>query len=67
MATDDARLVRRLKTHGIPFILPGLVILRLFSSGRIDRETAIRYLDQLAEFISEDEYAAVKLVLEKGD
>jgi len=66
VATDDARLAKRLKTHGIPFILPGLVVLRLFSSNRIDREYAIRFLDRLAEFISEDEYAAVKLLLEKG-
>ena len=65
VATDDARLVKRLKTHGVPFILPGLIILKLVESGHIDRHDAVKALERLAEYISADEHATVVLLMEK--
>ena len=66
VATDDRKLTRDLKTQGIRFILPGLILYQLKEKGRIDLTTALWALDQLADFISEDEFSITKLLLEKG-
>ncbi len=65
VATDDAKLTRKLRAHGIPFILPGLIINHLKKKGKISLTTARWALDQLAAFISEDEFSMTKLLLEK--
>ena len=65
VATDDTKLVRLLRISGIPFILPGLIIYHLLQDATIDRKAALWALNQLAEFISEDEYSTVRLLMEK--
>jgi rRNA-processing protein FCF1 len=65
VATDDAKLARLLRIHGIPFILPGLIIYHLLQDDIIDRGSALWALKQLSEFISEDEYSTVRLLMEK--
>lgn len=65
IATDDARLTRNLRVLGIPFILPGLIIHQLKKEERMSLTTALWALDQLAAFISEDEFCITKLLLEK--
>ena len=65
VATDDAKLTRRLRTLEIPFILPGLIIYRFLNTGVISKTTAVRALTQLAAFISEDEFSAVRLLMER--
>ena len=65
VATDDAKLIRRLRTFEIPFILPGLIIFRFLKDGHITKIKAIRALNQLAEFISNDEFSTVRLLMEK--
>jgi rRNA-processing protein FCF1 len=65
VATDDAKLTRRLKIHGIPFVLPGLLIYHLIHNGLIGNQQAERFLLQLAPFISKDEYSTVKLLIGK--
>lgn len=65
IATDDMKLTRLLKTHSIPFILPGLIIYQLFMDDRINKKTALWSLKQLADFISEDEFSTVRLLMEK--
>lgn len=65
VATDDAKLIRRFKAAEIPFIVPGLLLYRLFSEGRISRGEAGVSLDRLSEFISEDETTTVRLLMEK--
>jgi rRNA-processing protein FCF1 len=65
VATDDAKLTRNLRAHGIPFILPGLIINHLQKEGKINLTTARWALDQLTAFISEDEFSMTKLLLEK--
>lgn len=64
VATDDAKLTRRLRTLGIPYILPGLIIYRFLKEGRINQNSARKALNQLAEFISPDEFSAVRLLME---
>jgi len=65
VATDDAKLIRRLRTFEIPFILPGLIIFRFLKEGDITKIKAIQSLNQLAEFISDDEFSTVRLLMEK--
>ena len=65
VATDDAKLARLLRISKIPFILPGLLIYHLLQDDIIDVKAALWALKQLAEFISEDEYSTVRLLMEK--
>jgi len=64
VATDDAKLTRFLRTKNIPFVLPALIIYQLLQDNLIGRKMALRALNQLAEFISEDEYSTVRLLME---
>ena len=65
IATDDAKLIRRLKSLGIPFLLPGLIIHWLNKRGLINKEESSRSLERLRPFISNDEYSVVRLLLEE--
>jgi len=64
VATDDAKLIRKLKLHGIPFILPALCLLMLHKNGLISKKEARQFVEQIAPFISPDEYATTMLLLE---
>jgi len=65
VATDDVRLVHQLKSLNIPYILPGLILYRLLKDGETDYKTTQWALRQLSEYISDDEFATVRLLLEK--
>ncbi len=65
VATDDVKFSRHLKAFNIPYILPGLVLYRLLDVEKIDYKTALWALQQLTEFISEDEFSTVRLLMEK--
>jgi hypothetical protein len=45
--------------------LPALVLYRLLKESKIDYKTALWALQKLSEFISEDEFGAVRLLMEK--
>ena len=63
VATDDAKLTRLLKSTGIRFILPGLLIYSLYQNEKIKQAVALRWIETLSPFISEDEYSMVKFLL----
>jgi len=65
VATDDVKLAHHLKSLNIQYILPGLILYRLLKDGKIDYKTTVWALRQLAEYISEDEFATVRLLMEK--
>ena len=65
IATDDTKLCRQLKALNIPFILPALILYRLLKKSKIDYKTALWALQQISEFISEDEFSTVRLLVEK--
>jgi len=65
VATDDVRLARQLKSLNIPYILPGLILYRLLKDGKTDYKTTVWALRQLSEYISDDEFATVRLLMEK--
>jgi rRNA-processing protein FCF1 len=64
VATDDRKLIRFLKTTEVPFVLPGIILYSLRRRGLIKQESALRGLDQLSHFISDEEYSTVRLLLE---
>jgi len=65
ISTDDTKLTRQLKALNIPFILPALVLYRLLKESKIDYKTALWALQRLSEFIREDEFSTVRLLMEK--
>ena len=65
VATDDARLIKKLKAQNVPFILPGLLLYKLLTLRLITRTEAQRGLGSLEEYISEDEMTTVQLLMEK--
>ena len=65
VGTDDARLVKRLHTYGIPFVLPAVIILKLFESKQLEYGIALWMLDQLSPFISGDEFAMVNALVRR--
>jgi rRNA-processing protein FCF1 len=65
VATDDAKLARKFRMRNIPYVLPALLLYRLWRQKVITKEVALDRLEQLAEFISEEEYSTVRLLLEK--
>lgn len=65
VATDDVRLAHQLKSLNIPYILPGLILYRLLKDGKTDYKTTVWALRQLSEYISDDEFATVRLLMEK--
>src|SRR4030043_1807741 len=48
IATDDAKLIRLLRSTGLRFILPGLLIYSLYQRNNIDKLTALNWLDKLS-------------------
>ena len=65
IATDDTKLIRNLRSAGIPFTVPALLIHAQYEKGEIDRKTALQRLDALSVFISDEEYSVTKLLLEE--
>lgn len=65
ICSDDKRFLKRLQLFDIPYITPSVFIAILLKDGKITAEEACEKLDLLSPFISDDEYNAVKLVLEK--
>jgi len=64
IATDDAKLIRSLKSIGIRWTLPGLLIYSLYQRKKIDKAEGLESLDRLSSFISDDEYGMVRFLLE---
>lgn len=66
VATDDAKLTRRLIANDIPFILPAVIVFKLFDDKQIDQSLFSKAMKKLAPFISKDEYSTVVLLAERG-
>lgn len=66
VASDDAKLLRRLRTGNIPCLLPAVLLYRFQREGLLSREQALDSLERLSGHISLDEYGTVRLLME-GD
>jgi rRNA-processing protein FCF1 len=64
IATDDVKLIRSLKSIGIRWTLPGLLIYSLYQRKKIDKVTGLNWLEKLSSHISDDECTVVRLLLE---
>lgn len=64
VATDDVKLIRRLKAGDIPFMVPGVIVYQMACDKMINSKEALAALDQLSEYINEEESAAVRLLME---
>lgn len=67
IATDDIKLTRLLKATAMPFIFPGLLIYSLYRRKIMERRDVLSCLNRISTFISDDEYSAVRLLLEKNN
>jgi len=64
LCSDDRRFIRRLRILNIPYITPAVFVAVLLKQGRLTAMEAAEKLELLAPYISDDEYATVRLVIE---
>lgn len=64
VCSDDKRFIKRLRLFDIPYITPSVFIAILLKKGKLTIKEARKKLDSLSPFVSEDEYNAIKLVLD---
>lgn len=64
VCSDDKRFIKRLRLLDIPYITPCVFIAILVKKGKLSLREAGRRLELLSPYVSEEEYSAVKLVLE---
>ena len=64
IATDDTKLIKKLRINNMPFILPALIIYNLFQKNSLNYTEALKALDMLTDYISDDEYSTVRLLME---
>ncbi|MFZ3089141.1 MAG: hypothetical protein WA240_00820 [Nitrospirota bacterium] len=64
ICSDDKRFINRLRFFDIPYITPAVFIAILLKKGKLTIKEAYKRLDSLSPFISDDEYNAIKLLLE---
>ena len=64
IGSDDKRFIRQLRMFNIPYLTPAVVIAVMVKQGNIKTPKALILLDALSEYISDDEYATVKLFLD---
>lgn len=65
IGSDDKRFIKQLRLFTIPYITPGVFIAVMLKQGDINPEYAEERLQALAEYISENEYFAVKSFMER--
>jgi len=64
VCSDDKRFIKRLRLFEIPYITPSVFIAILLKNRNLSLEEASKKLDLLSPFVSDDEYNAIKLVLD---
>lgn len=60
IVTDDSAFIRYLEENNIKFLIPADLILLMKNSNKIDRKTALKYLEKMRDFIREEVYTDVK-------
>ncbi len=66
VATDDARFIRRLRVLGIPYAVPGVIVVRMVHAGHMTLDQAMHALGSLKGYISAEQQAAAQLMLTGG-
>jgi len=60
IVTDDFAFIKYLEENDIKFFVPADLILLMKVSNKIDKETALMYLEKMRQFIREDVYNDIK-------
>jgi len=66
IGSDDRRFIRQLILFDVPYITPAVFIALMVKQGSMNIADAHERLMKLSEYISDDEYTAVKLWLDSG-
>lgn len=66
VATDDARFIRRLRVLNVPYAVPAVLVVGLHAAGALSTVKAGAALAALRPYISADEYAVAKLMMDRG-
>jgi len=64
VVSDDRRFLNVLQTLRIPFATSSSLIVALAKRDRIERGEALGYLEKLAEYISEEQYAEARAAIQ---
>lgn len=64
VGSDDKRFIRHLKLFNVPYITPAVIIALMVKQGSLTIAAALKKLEALSAYISDDEYSTVKLFLE---
>lgn len=64
ICSDDKRFIKRLRFFNIPYITPAVFIAILLRDGKLTINEAMEKLDSLSPFVSDEEYSAIKAILE---
>lgn len=64
ICTDDKRFIKKLRLFDIPYITPVVFIAILLRNGKLTIKEAGKRLEALSPFVSDDEYNAIKLILD---
>ncbi len=66
IGSDDKRFIRQLKIFNIPYVTPAVLVALMVKMGDIKVSEALKKLDALSDYISDNEYYTVKLFLDQG-
>lgn len=66
IASDDQKFMRKMEEIDVPCITPTALIIYTWRRGAIDGERASKLLQRIHAYVSEEEYALSKLMIEKG-
>ncbi len=64
IVADDHRFLQILDGLGVPFATPSALLIALVKAGHMAEHEALRHLEKLSEFISEQEYLEARRTLE---
>src|SRR5438128_4516683 len=65
IVSDDRRFLQILEALGIRYTAPGPLIAAMFRLGMIPRTEALRHVEKLGAFISEEEHSEAKRAIEE--
>lgn len=64
IGSDDKRFIRRLRLLDIPYVTPAVFVAILLKNGKLNVKDALKRLESLSPFISDEEHQAVCLIIE---
>jgi len=63
IGSDDKRFIRQLRLFSVPYVTPAVFLALMVKQGTLPVAEALKKLDALSAYISDDEYSTAKLYL----